>query len=88
MMWMPGSLPRSTATHSVPRSARSISHTSPCSVILIRDRQDPGEPVAAPTEEASDIRWVQPDQIGSHDIHPAILRRIRHRMESAGPHVD
>lgn len=43
---------------------------------------------AAPTEEASDIRWVQPDQIGGYDIHPAILRRIRHGIESAGPHVD
>lgn len=43
---------------------------------------------AAPTDEASDIRWVRPDQIGSYDIHPAILRRIRHGVESAGPHVD
>ncbi|HXP18235.1 MAG TPA: NUDIX domain-containing protein [Streptosporangiaceae bacterium] len=43
---------------------------------------------AAPTAEASDIRWVQPDQIGGYEIHPAILRRIRHGIESSGPHVD
>jgi len=43
---------------------------------------------AAPTEEASDIRWVQPAEISTYDIHPAILRRIRHGIDSAMPHVD
>jgi 8-oxo-dGTP pyrophosphatase MutT (NUDIX family) len=43
---------------------------------------------AAPTDEASEIRWVRPGQIGGYDIHPAILRRIRHAIDSQSPHVD
>ncbi len=43
---------------------------------------------AAPTDEASELRWVPADQISGYDIHPAILRRIRHGIESAAPHVD
>jgi 8-oxo-dGTP pyrophosphatase MutT (NUDIX family) len=43
---------------------------------------------AAPTDEAIEIRWVPSDQISAYDIHPAILRRIRHGIESAAPHVD
>lgn len=43
---------------------------------------------AAPTSEASDIRWVPPGQLASYDIHPAILRRIKHGIESTAPHVD
>lgn len=43
---------------------------------------------AAPTDEASEIRWVPADQIGGYDIHPAIMRRIRHGIDSAAPYVD
>jgi 8-oxo-dGTP pyrophosphatase MutT (NUDIX family) len=43
---------------------------------------------AAPTDEASEIRWVPPGQISGYDIHPAILRRIRHAIDSQSPQVD
>lgn len=43
---------------------------------------------ASPTDEASEVRWVPADQLGAYDIHPAILRRIRHGIESIMPHVD
>ncbi len=43
---------------------------------------------ATPTDEASEIRWIPPDQISDYDIHPAIMRRIRHGIDSAAPHVD
>jgi 8-oxo-dGTP pyrophosphatase MutT (NUDIX family) len=54
--------------------------------ICLRARVTGGR--AAPTEEASEIRWVPATQISAYDIHPAILRRIRHGIESAAPHVD
>jgi 8-oxo-dGTP pyrophosphatase MutT (NUDIX family) len=54
--------------------------------ICLRARVTGGH--AAPTSEASDIRWVSPGQISGYDIHPAILRRIKHGMQSAAPHVD
>jgi len=44
--------------------------------------------IATPTDEASEIRWVRPDEISTYDIHPAILRRIRHGIDSAAPHID
>jgi len=44
--------------------------------------------IATPTDEASEIRWVPADHIGAYDIHPAILRRIRHGIDSPIPHVD
>jgi 8-oxo-dGTP pyrophosphatase MutT (NUDIX family) len=43
---------------------------------------------AKPTEEASEIRWVRPDQLSDYDIHPAIMRRMRHGIDSTAPHVD
>jgi len=54
--------------------------------ICLRARVTGGN--AAPTKEASDIRWVRPDEISTYDIHPAILRRIRHGIDSAAPHID
>lgn len=54
--------------------------------ICLRARVTAGH--AAPTEEASDIRWVPPGQLASYDIHPAILRRVKHGIESSAPHVD
>ena len=44
--------------------------------------------IAAPANEASDVRWVEPDQIAGYDIHPAIMRRILHGIGSTAPHVD
>lgn len=54
--------------------------------ICLRARVTGG--TAAPTEEASDIRWAPAGQITGYDIHPAIMRRIRHGIESETPHVD
>ena len=54
--------------------------------VCLRARAVSGTP--APTDEASDICWVPPGQITEYDIHPAIMRRIRHGIDSAEPHVD
>lgn len=54
--------------------------------ICLRARVTGG--TAMPTSEASDIRWVPPAQISGYDIHPAILRRIRHGIDSATPRID
>jgi 8-oxo-dGTP pyrophosphatase MutT (NUDIX family) len=43
---------------------------------------------AAATSEASEIRWVPASQLSDYDIHPAIMRRIRHGVDSGTPHVD
>jgi 8-oxo-dGTP pyrophosphatase MutT (NUDIX family) len=43
---------------------------------------------AAPTREASQIRWVPPGEISDYDIHPAIMRRIRYGIDATDPHVD
>lgn len=40
------------------------------------------------TDEASEVRWVAPDELGEYDIHPALRRRIDHGLSGAAPHVD
>lgn len=40
------------------------------------------------TGEASDVRWVDPADLGSYEIHPALRRRIDHGLSGAEPHVD
>ena len=54
--------------------------------VCLRARVVSGTP--APTDEASDIRWVQRGQIDGYDIHPAIMRRILQGFASGAPHVD
>ncbi|MFD0855194.1 NUDIX hydrolase [Actinomadura adrarensis] len=42
----------------------------------------------AATDEAEEVLWVAPDDLGSYDIHPALRRRIEHGLLSDVPHVD
>ncbi|GAA2096601.1 NUDIX hydrolase [Actinomadura alba] len=43
---------------------------------------------ATTTDEASEVRWVAPTDLGSYEIHPALRRRIEHGLNHAEPHVD
>ena len=54
--------------------------------VCLRARVTGGE--AMTTDEASEVRWVPSAEIGDYDIHPAIMRRIRHGLDSAEPHID
>lgn len=40
------------------------------------------------TDEASDVRWVEPHDLEEYEIHPALRRRILHGLTGEGPHVD
>lgn len=40
------------------------------------------------TDEASDVRWVDPADLDGFEIHPALRRRIEHGLTSDTPHVD
>ena len=41
------------------------------------------------TDEASEVAWVPPAGLDSHDIHPSIRRRIAHGLGGATvPHAD
>jgi len=40
------------------------------------------------TDEASDVRWVSPLELGGYEIHPALRRRIDHGLTFDEPHVD
>lgn len=40
------------------------------------------------TDEALQVRWVEPGDLGAYDIHPALRRRIDHGLSGSGPHVD
>lgn len=39
-------------------------------------------------DEASDVRWVAPDDLGSLDIHPTQWRQLRSYFDHTYPHVD
>lgn len=45
-----------------------------------------GNPTA--NDEASDVRWVAPDDLGNLDIHPTQWRRLNHYLNRAYPHLD
>jgi 8-oxo-dGTP pyrophosphatase MutT (NUDIX family) len=50
-----------------------------------------GRPVAgtpAVNEEASDVAWVTPGDLGALDIHPTQWRQLRDWLNGTGPHVD
>jgi 8-oxo-dGTP pyrophosphatase MutT (NUDIX family) len=40
------------------------------------------------TPEASEVRWVDPSDLHTYDIHPALRRRMEHGLNEATPHVD
>lgn len=50
-----------------------------------------GRPVGgapAENEEASDVRWFQPTEFDSLDIHPTMRRQLDHFLAKEYPHVD
>ncbi|WP_131739367.1 NUDIX hydrolase [Actinomadura roseirufa] len=40
------------------------------------------------TDEAAEVRWVEPADLGNYAIHPALRRRVDHGLTAAEPHVD
>jgi 8-oxo-dGTP pyrophosphatase MutT (NUDIX family) len=45
-----------------------------------------GEPT--PNDEASDVRWIAPDDLIGLDIHPTQWRQLHDYLNGAYPHVD
>lgn len=41
-------------------------------------RATPVGGVLTPSDESTDVRWVQRDELGGYDIHPSTLLRITH----------
>jgi hypothetical protein len=39
-------------------------------------------------DEASDVRWVAPADLGELDIHPTQWRQLNHYLNRTYPHVD
>ncbi len=39
-------------------------------------------------DEASDVRWVEPEALRTLDIHPTQWRQLNDYLAGAGPHVD
>ncbi len=39
-------------------------------------------------EEASDVAWVNPGDLGTLDIHPTQWRQLRDWLNGTSPHVD
>jgi 8-oxo-dGTP pyrophosphatase MutT (NUDIX family) len=38
-------------------------------------------------EEADDVRWIHPDDLGSYDIHPSMLEQLGHYLAGTYPYV-
>ncbi|GAA2096438.1 hypothetical protein [Actinomadura alba] len=54
--------------------------------ICLHARPTGGHPTT--TDEASEVHWVTPADLGSYEIHPALRRRIEHGLNKVEPHVD
>jgi 8-oxo-dGTP pyrophosphatase MutT (NUDIX family) len=54
--------------------------------VMLTARPVRGAPAA--NEEASDVRWVCPSDLGSLDIHPSQMRQINDFLTGSYPHVD
>ena len=54
-------------------------------VILLAEPMGGGPAV---NDEASDVRWVDPADLGALDIHPTQWRQLNHYLNAAYPHVD
>jgi 8-oxo-dGTP pyrophosphatase MutT (NUDIX family) len=55
--------------------------------ICLRARPIGGELKPQPSE-ASEVRWVEPDDISAYDIHPALRHRIDRGLSGTEPWVD
>lgn len=42
----------------------------------------------AVNDEASDVAWVAPGQLGRYDVHPTMRRQINHYLTGDYPHID
>jgi 8-oxo-dGTP pyrophosphatase MutT (NUDIX family) len=54
--------------------------------VMFVGRPITGVPTA--NDEASDVRWVAPDDLPQLDIHPTQWRQLRHYLNGDYPHVD
>ncbi|MEV0234169.1 NUDIX domain-containing protein [Nonomuraea sp. NPDC050786] len=54
--------------------------------VMLIARPIGGRPEA--NDEASDVRWVDPDDLRSLDIHPTQWRQLNDYLERTYPHVD
>jgi 8-oxo-dGTP pyrophosphatase MutT (NUDIX family) len=54
--------------------------------LIMLGRPVSGDPAA--NDEASDVGWFAPDELGGLDIHPTQWRQLRDWLACAGPHVD
>jgi 8-oxo-dGTP pyrophosphatase MutT (NUDIX family) len=54
-------------------------------VILLAEPVE-GDP--AVNDEASDVRWTAPADLGELDIHPTQWRQLNHYLDRTYPHVD
>jgi 8-oxo-dGTP pyrophosphatase MutT (NUDIX family) len=54
--------------------------------ITLLARPVSGEPTV--NDEASDVRWVTPDELGQLDIHPTMRRQLDAWLSEQPPHVD
>ena len=53
--------------------------------ICLRARPTGGQATA--TDEASQVRWVDPADLDDYEIHPAIRARITHGLTYTEPHI-
>ena len=54
--------------------------------LILLGRPVTGTPSA--NDEASDVRWVTPGDLGSLDIHPTQWRELRDWLNGSSPHID
>ncbi len=54
--------------------------------LILLGRPVSGTPAA--NDEASDVGWFAPDELGALDIHPTQWRQLRHWLARTWPHID
>jgi len=54
--------------------------------LILLGRPIRGTPAA--NDEASDVGWFTPDELGALDIHPTQWRQLRHWLARTWPHID
>jgi 8-oxo-dGTP pyrophosphatase MutT (NUDIX family) len=54
--------------------------------VMLTARPVGGAPTA--NDEASDVRWAQPGDLATLDIHPSQIRQLNDYLQGTYPHVD
>ena len=54
--------------------------------VILTGRPVSGEPTV--NDEASDVAWFAPRDLGNLDIHPTQWRQLRDWLDGTGPHID